>query len=475
MTGWIVLPEVLVMAAALGALLASAPPGRGRALPAHEELELVLPPLITPLLVIALGLELWLGGAVGTLFQGGFVQDRFALFAKAVLLAALIVAVAGAEWEEEPSWLVLPMLLLAGLGGMVAASASSLLGLWAGFQLSVTAAAVAVAARHRESGLRQLLAAGLSGSLVAIGFAYLYASAGAASLDGVRQALAGNPTLPLAIAILIGLAGLAVGLLLAPLQLQAQDAYGGASPLGAAALGGLAVGAAGVVAIKLGAALIGVAQAWTPFLAAVAALAMLLGGLAALSASSPRRLMFGLTVAQSGWLAAGLAAHDRAGTAAAVYLLGALALAAVAAPVLAGAVEEGFNGLRNLADRQPARAAGLGLALLSLAGAPPLAGFFAEFTVAVGLASSNLDWLILVGLLSGIICVVACARALRLIFLEVVEEAPRRRSAYEFGSAADVLHFGAGLAAAVLLASYGLFANPIHGLAVQGASALGLR
>jgi NADH-quinone oxidoreductase subunit N len=475
MTAWVLLPEALVLAGAAWTVLAGAPRSRRRSQTPAEDLDLRLPTLVTALLLIALILEVWLGGGVGRLFGGGFVQDRFALLAKAAMIVALILAVAGTEWEEESSWLVLPMLLLAGLGGMVVASATSLLGVWAGFQLSATAAAVAVATRDRELGLRLLLAAGLSGSLLALGFGYLYAAAGVAGLAELRQALSGRTTLPLAVATLVSLAGLALGLLPALLLPPARQAYRIASPLGVAALGGVAAAAAAVALIKLGAALLGIEQGWTPFLALVAALAMLLGAVGSLSAGSPRSLMAGLTVAQAGWLAAGLAAHDRAGLAGAAYLLAGFVVAAVAAPVLAGPAEAGFNGLRNLADRQPARAVGLGLALLSMAGVPPLAGFFGEFTVGVGMAAGQLAWLLAIGLLSGIICTVACVRAVRLIFLEVVDEQPRRRQVLEFGSAADALRFGAGLAAAFLIAAYGVFANPIHGLAVQGAAALGLR
>jgi NADH-quinone oxidoreductase subunit N len=475
MTGWVLLPEALVLAGAVGTVLAGAPRGRRRSQSPAEDLDLRLPTMVTGLLLVALVLELWLGGGAGRLFGGGFVQDRFALLAKVALIVALGLAVAGAEWEEESSWLVLPMLLLAGLGGMVAASATSLLGLWAGLQLSATAAAVAVATRDRELGLRLLLAAGLSGSLLALGFAYLYAAAGVAGLAELRQALIGRTTLPLAVATVVSLAGLALGLVPALLLPQARQAYRVASPLGVATLGGVAAAAAAVALIKLGAALLGVEQGWTPFLAAVAALAMLAGAVGALSAASPRSLTAGLTVAQAGWLVAGLAAHDKAGLTGAAYLLAAFVVAAVAAPVLAGPAETGFNGLRNLADRQPARAAGLGLALLSLAGVPPLAGFFGEFTVGAGLVAGQVAWLLAVGLLSGIICTVACGRAIRLIFLEVVDEQPRRRHALDFGSGSDALRFGAGLAAAFLIAAYGLFANPIHGLAVQGAAALGLR
>src|SRR5205807_8725631 len=95
-------------------------------------------------------------------------------------------------------------------------------------------------------------------------------------------------------------------------------------PIGAGALGGLLVGVAAVVAAKLLGGLEAVSAAWTPWLTVLAAFAMLAGGLRAATADSPRVLGAWLVVAQVGWVAAGLAAHDRLGVAAAMFLLGAL-------------------------------------------------------------------------------------------------------------------------------------------------------
>src|SRR5207237_923791 len=99
------------------------------------------------LLAVALGVELTAGAQLRTLFQGGFTQDRFALFAKAVLLATTLVVVLAAPWAElgRPA---LGLTLLACFGGLVSASATDLAGLWAGLELAVLVSVAALAVRE---------------------------------------------------------------------------------------------------------------------------------------------------------------------------------------------------------------------------------------------------------------------------------------------------------------------------------------
>src|SRR5207237_659493 len=117
------LPAAIVVAAALGLLLV----GRVRRL---EDLRW-RPWAALLAAVAALGAELWLGATVGTLFGGGWGQDRFSLFAKAALLLGLVTLVASADWDDELTWETAPLAFLAVFAGMVAASATSLVGLWA--------------------------------------------------------------------------------------------------------------------------------------------------------------------------------------------------------------------------------------------------------------------------------------------------------------------------------------------------------
>jgi NADH:ubiquinone oxidoreductase subunit 2 (subunit N) len=195
---------------------------------------------------------------------------------------------------------------------------------------------------------------------------------------------------------------------------------------------------------------------------------MLVSGLRALAAPSIQTLAAWLVVGQVGWVAAALAIHDRRGGAAALFLVGALLVAASAAPALAHAVQAS-GGPAGLGRRDPLRAAGLALALLSLAGAPPLAGSFGEFTVAAELVRSGMGWLLGAGLLGGVMAIAAVVRPLRAFYLESGPMETRR------GPRVATTWTVAALVPALLAIAYGVFAYPIHDLAVQGATALGLR
>jgi len=455
------LPEVIVVASAVGLVLA------GR-LPGPTDLRW-RPWAALAAALVALVAELWLGATIGTLFGGGWQQDRFSLFAKAALLLGLVVLIASSDWDDDLTWEAAPLAFLAVFGGMVAASASSLVGLWAGLELAALCGVAGVGLASRTVGVRLLAVSGLSAALVAFGFAYLYAVAGAASLTALRQAFLAEPaTLPLAVVVLVLGAGLAVRLGLVPFHWPTVEGGAAAPPAAAAVLGGLVVSVAVVVAAKLLAVLTGVNPAWAPWLAGVAALTMLVAGLRALAVGSVRGLAAWLAVGQAGWVAAALAVHDGRAVAAALFLVGALLVSAAAAPALAQGMHDS-GGPAGLGRRDPLRAAGLALVLLSLAGAPPLSGFFGEFAVAAELVRSGLGWVVGVGLLGWVMAVAGVVRPLRAFYLEVggteTRRGPRVAASWTPGAVVPAL----------LAVAYGLFAYPIHDLAIQGATALGFR
>jgi NADH-quinone oxidoreductase subunit N len=309
----------------------------------------------------------------------------------------------------------------------------------------------------------------VAGALVTVGFAILYAMAGAASLAALRSAFRPDAvSVPLAFAVLLTLTGVVVRLGLAPFQWATVEGSLSVGPLGAGALGGLLVGVAAVVATKLRSGLGAINAAWTPWLSVLAAFAMLIGGLRAATAASPRAMAAWMVVGQVGWIAAGLAVNDQRGAAAALFLLGALLGAAAAVPVLAGGSELAER-LAGLGRVEPGRAIGLTLLLLSLAGVPPLAGFFGEFTVAIELIRSDMAWVLAAGLLGSLLALFGAVRVVRLIYLEGGSEQARASGS---GTAAG---WSPGpLAPALVVLLYGLLANPVYGLAVQGAAALRL-
>jgi NADH-quinone oxidoreductase subunit N len=465
----VLIPDALVVATALVVLLA----GRLGWMP--RTAARYVPQVVVVITLIAFGVELWAGATSGTYFGGALVQDRFALFAKAAALLAAAAATATADWNAEDALSIgLAMPLLAAFGVMVAASSADIVGLWAGLELAGAAGIVAVSLRRPDLALRLLIAGGIATALFLVGLAFIYATTGNADLSAIRAVLLNTaPTLPLAIPVALLLGGLALRAGLAPFHIAAVPAELGASPLGAGLVLGLVALAAGIVAIKLAAALLPIPAVFSPYLYVVAAAAMVGGGAAALAVRSPRPRMAYLATSQLGWVAAGLASHYRAGIAASLFLLGAFAVAATCGPALLGRAEGGEPAIHGFGALRPARAAGLALAMLSLAGAPPLAGFFGEMAVAAGLAQSGQWGLLALGVVGAVLSLAAVVGTLRALYIQSPLEESRRGPAAL--PAVGGFSTMAAVAFCLVIAGYGVLSNPIMGLADQGAEALGLR
>jgi NADH-quinone oxidoreductase subunit N len=464
----VLVPEALVALTAVLVLLA------GRFGWMAQSMRRRLPAAVAAVVLIALLIELVQGATLATYFGGGLIQDRFALFAKAAVLLTATIAFAVVDWTAEDSLSIgLAMPLLATLGVMVAASAGDMIALWAGLELAATAGVVLVALRRPDLGLRLLLTGAVASGFLLTGLAFVYASSGTIELAAMRSVLfGGTTTLALAIPVFLLFTGLALRASVAPFHLAGIPSTLGASPLGAGLVLGLVAAAAAVVAIKLVAALTPIPDAYSSYLQVIAAVAMVGGGAAALAVRSPRTRMAYLAAGQIGWVAAGLATHYRAGISGSLFLLGAFALAATCGPAVMGRAEGGAMSWAGMGSLRPGRAAGVALAVLSLAGAPPLAGFFGEFAVAAALAQSGHFALLALGILGSVASLAAAAGTLRLIYIQSPLDEARR------GSALPVLtrlSTAGAVALCVVIAVYGLFSSPILGLADQGAEALGLR
>ena len=467
MTNFVFVPDALLVAGALVLVLA----GRTR-----RRTRWWMPVAAAALTLVALAVELWAGAAVSTYFGGAVVQDRFALFAKAAVLLAATLAIAVTDWSgEEAPAIGLSMVLLAAFGVMVVASSGDFVGLWAGLELAAAAGVVLVSTRRTDLGLRLLVVGGVASALVLIGLAFVYASTGSADLQIVRRSItASGPTLPLAIPVLLLLGGLAVRAGVPPFQFARLPVSLGASPLGAGLVIGLVAAASLTLAVKIAASLSPVPALISPYLMVAAAVAMVGGGAAALATRSPRARLAYLAAGQAGWVAAGLATHYRSGLGASLFLLGAFALAATTGPAVMGGADAGEFALAGMGAVRPARAAGIALVFLSLAGAPPLAGFFGEFAVAAALAQGRDFWLLVLGSLGTVMSVAAALGTVRAIYLQSPPDESRRAAGARLPALTSLSTVGA-VALCVVIAGYGLFGNPILSLADQGAEALGLR
>ncbi len=266
--------------------------------------------------------------------------------------------------------------------------ASLSLYLLAGFPRSAMAA---------EASLKYFLFGGVSAAFMLFGLSFLYGFSHSGKLSDIALALAAGPPSALAVAgLLLVLVGLAFKMAAAPFHYWAPDVYQGA-PATTVALVSAASKAVGLVVIvrllligfhaaggsaSWGAMLPG----WTMWLAALAAVSMIFGNVLALAQSSVRRLLAYSAVANTGYLLVALAANGRDAAGSALFYVVVYGLATLGAVAVTAAVErdrgnDSIPAFVGLVHRSPMQAVALLVFLSSLAGIPPLAGFFGKFAM----------------------------------------------------------------------------------------------
>jgi NADH-quinone oxidoreductase subunit N len=232
----------------------------------------------------------------------------------------------------------------------------------------------------------------MSAAFMLFGFSYLYGLTGTTSLTGIAGALAAQSVSPLlVVALVLVAAGLGFKIAAAPFHLWAPDTYQSApAPVAALIASGSKV-ASFAVLIALTGGLIASpnylqGSTWVVLLVWMAAGSILLGNLAALVQTSVRRLLAYSAIAHAGYMLLGIAAHTPQSGAAVLYYALTYALTTVGAFGVIAVVErdagsDRLDSFAGLSKRNPLLAATMLLFLLSLAGIPPLVGFWAKFNL----------------------------------------------------------------------------------------------
>ncbi|MEI6175379.1 MAG: NADH-quinone oxidoreductase subunit N [Verrucomicrobiota bacterium] len=331
-------------------------------------------------------------------------------------------------------------------------------------------------AKTSEASLKYFLFGGVSAAFMLFGMSFLYGFAHTAKLTEIAAALAAGPTSVLAIAgLLMVLVGLAFKMAAAPFHYWAPDVYQGA-PATTVALVSAASKAVGlVVLVRLlligfhsaggSAAWGGMLPGWTIWLAILSAVSILFGNLLALAQTSMRRLLAYSAVANTGYLLVALAANGRDAAGSALFYVIVYGLATLGALAVTAAVErdrgdDSISSFAGLVKRSPFQAVSLLVFLTSLAGIPPLAGFFGKFamfsTAMAATASgekSGLAWLVGLGAIMSAVSLY--------YYLSVLKQAFVRDAAEDSVSSSapclPVFHALSVAIPAVLLVLLGLF------------------
>lgn len=329
-------------------------------------------------------------------FGSGYVMDDLALFFKRFfLLAALIVLLMAAEFSSRIStgiseFYSLTLFALAGM--MFAASANDFAMMFVAIELiTVTFYVLTSFQRNRiaslEAGVKYLILGAMASSFMVYGIALVYGTSGTMNFPELAvkaKVLSGQPLFLLGL--LLVLSGLAFKISAFPMQIWAPDVYQG-SPAPATAF--LAVGskAAGVVLLLrfvLWSLPPEITGRWKLLVMVMSAVTILYGSLCAIPQRNLKRLLGYSSIANGGYLLLGIAAMSDAGVTAILYYLGGYLFAVLAAftvicVVLRAADVEDIGGLAGLHRRSPLLASAMTLSMISLAGVPPLAGFFGKF------------------------------------------------------------------------------------------------
>ncbi|KQP94821.1 MULTISPECIES: NADH-quinone oxidoreductase subunit NuoN [unclassified Methylobacterium] len=386
------------------------------------------------LLVLALFAVMSQSGAKITTLNGSFIIDNFSKVMKALILlgsAATILLSRDYFQRERIDRFEFPILLiLCTVGMMVMASANDLISLYLGLELQSLAAYV-IAAFHRdnlkstEAGLKYFVLGALSSGMLLYGASLVYGFTGTVSFPGIVAALDGTAGFGIVLGIVFVAAGVAFKLAAVPFHMWTPDVYEGSPTPVTAFFASAPKMAAMAMTVRL---FIGafpdVTAVWQQIIVFVAIASMALGSFAAIGQRSLKRLMAYSSIGNVGYALVGLAAGSPEGIrGVVVYMIIYLAMTLGAFAVLlslrrGGQMFETVDDLSGLSRTHPVLAFCLAAMMFSLAGIPPLAGFFAKYYVFAAAIKADLVALAIIGVVTSVIGAFYYLRLVKVMYFD---------------------------------------------------------
>jgi NADH-quinone oxidoreductase subunit N len=351
-------------------------------------------------------------------FGGSFVVDDFARFLKILALigsgAAIAMSFDYAKRERQQRFEYSVLIVLSTLGMLMLISAADLIALYLGLEL-MSLPLYVVAASHRDSvrsteaGLKYFVLGALSSGMLLYGASLIYGFTGTVNFTAIAHAAAGG-----GIGLIFGLvflfAGFCFKVSAVPFHMWTPDVYEGA-PTPVTAFFAAAPKVAGIAMFVRGAVMAfpGITNEWQQILVFVSIASMLLGAFAAIGQRNFKRLMAYSSIGHMGYALIGLAAGTVEGVQGvlvyvAIYISMTLGVfAVILAMRRSTGMVESIDQLSGLARSHPTMAFLLAMLLFSMAGVPPLAGFFAKFYVFLAAIKAGLYVLAVIGVLASVL------------------------------------------------------------------------
>jgi NADH-quinone oxidoreductase subunit N len=431
---WPLGPELVIVVGAMVLLMV----GVARKGESQEHAALVSWLAVGVLLLAGVVLMRASGAGTSVLFDNAVVVDAFARFMKLLVLVgaagALILAADDMRTDGYFKFEYPVLVLLATAGMMMMISAGDLISLYLGLELQSLALYVMAAIRRddvrsSEAGLKYFVLGALSSGMLLYGASFIYGFTGTTSFVGiasVAQAAIGTQYVGLIFGLVFLLVGLAFKISAVPFHMWTPDVYQGApTPVTAFLAAAPKVAAMALLVRLLYGAFGGMTDKWQQVIIFLALASMILGAVAAIGQTSIKRLLAYSSIANMGFALVGVAAGTAQGVEGvivymAIYLamtLGAFACLVALRRRTTGPVDE-IEQLAGLSQTNLPIAAALGLLMFSLAGIPPLAGFFAKFEVFLAAVNAKLWPLAILGVIASVIGAYYYLRVVKVMFFD---------------------------------------------------------
>src|SRR3546814_264433 len=426
----------------------------------------------------AAGITLLLPTTHGTAFDGLYQADAFAAFAKlliyiaaaiSIVIAPRFFAVGGIPRAEYPLLIIFASV---GMGMMV--SASDLLTLYVGLELNslssyVLASFMRKDTRSAEAGLKYFVLGALASGILLYGISLLYGFTGTTGFDNIALAMKDGISNGELFGIVFVLAGLAFKISAVPFHMWTPDVYEGApTPVAAFFATAPKVAAMGLIVRVAVEALGPGSAAWQQIIIFLALASIVLGGVAAINQTNIKRLLAYSSINNAGFARIGLAAGTKEGVASVMSYLAIYIVMTLGSFVCVlqmrdkdGNPVEDIASLAGLSQSRKGLAAAFAIFMFSLAGIPPLFGFWAKFLVFDAAVGAGLSALAAIGIAASVISAFYYLKIVKTIYID--DPAP------EYARAGSVVENGIiTICAAIIVLGYLL--NPVLDSATAAAA-----
>ena len=465
----IILPEIVLAVFAMLALIGAVYTGKDK----------LAPVLVWASAAVMLVMALWIGTTGGqdqTAFWGMFTDDAFSRFAKvAILLSAAVVLLMSEGYMSRHGLLRFEypvLVLLSVVGMMVMVSAGDLMTLYMGLELQSLALYVVASLRRdsersTEAGLKYFVLGALSSGLLLYGASLVYGFAGTTLFSGViAAATEGHMSIGLLIGLVLMISGLAFKVSAVPFHMWTPDVYEGSpTPVTAFFATAPKVAAMGLFARLLFDAFGGAIADWSQVVALLSLLSMFLGAIAAIGQRNIKRLMAYSSITHMGFALMGLAAGTEFGVQAmlvymAIYVtMNVGTFAFILSLSREGQPVTDIGALGMYSKREPGKALAMLVLLFSLAGVPPLVGFFGKLYVLQAAYGGGLAWLAVAGVIASVI---SAFYYLRIVYFMYFGE--EREDALDTGGSPVLWGF-------LMVSAFLMVAGVVNLFGVEGAAA----